>query len=429
MAYEGLFFYNGAEFSSNPRTYYLARTLGIPSVVVNPSTWAGVLEALGYDPLDTSDFSDPTQAPWYDPDNPASVEFAGCITMEASNLDSTNLSAPVTEYTGRGGRVGRQRKGTVDFVYRVNLVASTERGMLFGYNWLTKLFDEPDDCSGSGVLIYLSRPGTEPGAQLVARNGVRMSRGLSVTRKRSKSCSVLWTVTFTLTAGDPSLYGSTLHLASGIGGPSVAGDSVMLPVPTPTTAIEAICAVPDTSPIFDPLFPALVPPPAPPSIIPAGWEFVPGRTYKRHWAQLEPFTSEFPDLVSILDLASLDEDARSLRVSIWGPSASPTDNVCQALWSVVISYVATDFVLSVDGAAQVVKAYSGVGTIRRADTLVYSMDGSPPKWPVFSLSDTPLGLPNGFQISLDQLEKVDEPGVFEGGDGVRLAVAGFLRMG
>jgi hypothetical protein len=236
---------------------------------------------------------------------------------------------------------------------------------------------------------------------------VKLTRGGTVTRKRRTSNSSTWNATFTLTAADPYEYGDEVVAVEDLGGTPV-GDSVA------SSGDEVIiltdCPVFDYTPIYDPLYPALIPSPTAPDFFPDGWDLTPGMTVERFWARLDPIEPSPLNLVPIITLETTTE-ARLVRVSVW-PQASDTDDQCDPLFSVVVTYLPTDGAFIIDGEQKASYLFDGFSpSVRRTDSLVFSPEAGPVEWTAFNDED-------GLLVTLDII--VDSDGS-EGDGDVRAA--------
>jgi hypothetical protein len=219
MAYDGYVQFNDTELFNVLRTVQLSEALGIDTVWVTKESVDWIADATGEEDYDVI-----STAPWYDPGFPASAEFAGIMPLSITGLDDSTLESTPVEYVTDGGNAGKARNSTLPVVANVVVVASTERGAEFGKRWLDRVLRGDEStifCVGSEIGYFrYAPPGgiTTPGALPWAhRRDVKLTRGTSVTRKRSNSCSATWMVTFTLTAADPFEYGDPIPLLSGLG--------------------------------------------------------------------------------------------------------------------------------------------------------------------------------------------------------------------
>lgn len=97
-------------------------------------------------------------APWVDPDNPYSWEFLGVYPVEITGLEDSTRTAELIQYTTDGGSVGRIRHATKPVVFNVLLVATSEAGAEYGFQWLKQVtLNGPcGDSYFGGDLCYLS---------------------------------------------------------------------------------------------------------------------------------------------------------------------------------------------------------------------------------------------------------------------------------
>lgn len=423
MAYEGWLDYNGVELVNHARTVALATALGIDTVRLRADSVSWITETLGgfgfgEGPFGEGPFgggsgaySDITNAPWYDSGYEASTEFAGFLMLSLSGLDDSSLESSPIEYITDGGTNGKSRNATQALVASVVLVASTERGAEYGKRWMDRTLRNSGAntfCAGADLWYFRY---AEEDAPLVHRRDVKLTRGSSVTRRRKTNCATMWWATFTMTAADPYEYGIQQDVLDGLGGESPSGTPDLVDSGSLVLA-QDFCPAYDYSPLYDPLYPALVASPTAPDFLPAGWTIVPGETFERFWAVLEPVEATTLNVVPIITLTS-DVEARMVRVSIW-PGDADTDVQCSPLFSVVVSYIPADLQFVVDGEQKAAYVWDGSSpVVRRTDSLVYSPDAGPVQWTAFND-------PNGLLVTLDLFF---DSGGYEGDGTVRAALA------
>lgn len=388
MAYDGWLTYGGVELVNLSRTVQLAQTLGINTLAFTPEDVAWIETALG-----GTDYDDITEAPWYDSGVPASMEFAGIVSLGVPGLDDSTYEASTTEYISDGGNSNRGRNATLPLVASMALIASTDRGADFGNRWLARVLRGSGTrmfCSGSDLRYFQFVPSEGVTAVQAHRRDVSLTRAPSITRKRSGDCAVTWTLTFTWTANDPFEYGEEVAQFTTLGG-SVTGPGV---VSSGTLSlVETPCPVYDYTPIYDPLYPALVAPPTAPNFFPDGWGIEPGMSFDRSWVRLAPVEPSALNLVPMLTLSTSTE-ARTIRVSIW-PGDADTDEQCDPLFAVVVTYLPISGAMYIDGEQQAAYVWDGVSPlVRRTDSLVYAPDASPVEWAGFNS-------PDGLLVALD----------------------------
>lgn len=407
MGYDGYFEFGPEQLVNIARTAKLADALNINTVRVSLSAVAWVETATK---KSGEDFSDITDAPWYDAGVPASTEFAGILPLSVSGLDDSTRESETEEYITDGGRSGKPRNATLPLVWNVAIIASTERGAKFGKAWLDRTLRggmSVTSCSGT-QLEYFAYGSS--GAPLVHRRSVRTTRGTSVTRKRSNSCSVTWLVTFTMTADDPYEYSLPAPQVVDLGATTPTGAQVASH--GTVDLVEQSCPVYDYSPLYDPDFPALVPSPTAPNFLPDGWGIEDGMNFRRKWVRLNPFEPTVDSIVPLVTLSTTTV-ARMVRVGIW-PSDAANDEQCGALFLGIVSYLPDDIDMYLDGEQQVSYVWDGFSeAVRRADSLLYGTAGAPVGWTSFNDED-------GLLITLDIFEV--EGGGWQGDEDVRASV-------
>lgn len=423
MAYDGWMEYNGVELFNVSRTAQLADALGITAVWIRPSQVQWIQDDLG-----GVGYHDITQAPWYDAGHPPSTEFAGIMPLRIVGLGDSTTSATTTEFITDGGTSHGLRNATLPIVAEVSIIASTERGAEFGKRWLDRLLRGSPPvlrCAGSDLTYfrYANPKGTTPAPRAHYRD-VTLTRGTSITRQSSNNCSVVWSVTFTLTANDPYEYGDEVVIFEGLGaeedflgfgevpfghgpfGGYSIGDQGSLSLTAET------CPVYDYTPIYDPLYPALVPSPTAPEFYPAGWDLEPGRPFERFWTRITPVDPTALRVVPIVRVTT-EEEARMIRVSIW-PAEADNDTQCDPLWTTTMTYLPPNMDFYIDGEQKAAYVWDGASpVVRRTDTLVFGMDATPILWTAFND-------PDGLLVTLDVFET---DGLPEGGGTVRAALS------
>lgn len=412
MSYDGWIDVDGREFINVARTARLAAAMGLITVRVPAERVTALEERFYGDGFGLGGFgmtpfgggveaaaylSDITTAPWYDPDVPASEEFAGLVPLRFDGLEDSTLGAATVEYITDGGHSGTARNSTLSIVGNVGIMALSERGAEYGRRWMNRTLRGTDSrLFGNGwKLSYLSYMGVA--APVVHRRDVRLTRGASITAKRNRKCYSTWLATFTLTANDPYEYSSPAPQVSIMGNDTATGAAVVSS--GGVDMVEESCPVYDYTPIYDPLHPALIAPPSVPEFLPDGWDLDDGMPFRRTWARLDPFD---PGPLSYIPRFSLTSpvDARMVRVSVWESSADTTDT-CGALFTAILTYLPGGTTLYLDAEQQAVYVWDGrAPSVRRADSLAYGPLATPLQWA--TLTD-----PDGLLITLDIFN--DEP--------------------
>lgn len=402
MAYDGWLVFNDTELVNLSRTAQLAEMMGATALWTQPSDVSWIEDALAGE-----DYDDITTAPWYNAGYPASMEFAGVVPLSMPGLDDSALERSGLEYIGDGGNSGAPRNGRLVIVAKVSLIASTDRGAEYGKRWLDRVLrggGPRNFCAGSD-LRYFRYPSDE--APVAHRRDVSLTRGAQTLSKRKSDCSVVWNVSFTLTADDSYEYGEAELKFANLGSTPSGGDLTGSLVLT-----ESSCPQYDYSPIYDPLYPALVPSPTAPDFYPAGWSIVPGATFERFWARITPVEPTSLLAVPEITLTAVTE-ARMVRVSLW-PSDSAISDQCDPLFSVVVTYLPPGVQFVISGELKASYLWDGLSpAVRRTDSLVYGPDAKPVQWTAFN---DPMNL----LVTLDIFTDSDG---YEGDGSVRAEIA------
>lgn len=420
MAYDGWMNLGSELWDSSGEIINLARTTALAEQMGLEAVWTPfrTVEWINQDADPNYDGSDAIEGtPWFAEGQEASREFAGLVPLSLLGLeDSTYESTPV-EFITDGGHTGKGRATTLPIVFSVMLVGSSERGVEYGLRWLRKTLKRGSAgnaalCTGES-LYYLRY--ASPNAPRVHRNNVKLTRPVTVTRKRNSGCTWSVTVTFTLTAGDPYEYGEPAEVIDSMGFVSLPEEEDLEPdiemSPTDGVALtgsgahameELPCAGYDYTPVYDPLFPALVEPPAVPDFYPDGWNMTYGAEVARAYAV---FTVPYDvrDMV-VVPRITINSDApvRGARVAIVSSdivsSDAETDTaLCDPLFLAAMTYTGSSYDYGSSVRTTTVLdgehgwAYienSDTGVLRRADSLVFSSEGAPVRWTDFDAGDS-----------------------------------------
>ena len=80
-------------------------------------------------------------APWVDPDIPASFDFWGAYPISVDGIEDSTRTATVNESTLDGGIPGRIRHATKSVVFNMALLGATECAVEYGMRWLRRAAD------------------------------------------------------------------------------------------------------------------------------------------------------------------------------------------------------------------------------------------------------------------------------------------------
>jgi hypothetical protein len=403
VAWDGYFEYAGTEIINVARAERYARD----TQWFRPSFENDSLAVLLGDTYNSPMQDD---APWTDPANLDSYSFFGVYPLEITGVDdSTRTSTPV-ESTLDGGIAGRIRHQTKTVVFNVALMAASEAGVQYGYDWLKQALlggacsvRGSNICAGSDLCFLSSSPVVDPyypiehiedclTPYLRGLRRVVFNSGPTITAKRDMSDGgAVWTATFTCVAGDPWVFGAEDPVLAGMfetADPWVGGapEGAVLN----TTGLlynEVDCLPPTYQPVADPLCPAVILPPAPPSItlscatIPRTWTrrlFTIPKERVPLWGEVSP---------TLTVRTPVDDDVRNLRVRFYVDQFGDgvlNDDPCGYCGDIVISYIPAASTLVLDASSEQVYVESGNGLRRRADSVVFATDGTPFEWPHLS---------------------------------------------
>ena len=143
---EAYFSFGGNEVGNSVRAYRLALAAECPPGwnFRDPKCDA-IAEA-----QESGNYTDPTLAPWYDPDDPeATSRFLGLYVVDFLNVSSSTRTARVTQLNTDGGKVSGYRHNSREIRVRAWLSAIGDDAMEAGMTWLRNVL-EPDACGVHG---------------------------------------------------------------------------------------------------------------------------------------------------------------------------------------------------------------------------------------------------------------------------------------
>lgn len=145
--YDGYLSYAGIEVVNVERLMaYIENGYGPEGVRIDsPVDFDGLREALGDTPYRTPLLD---AAPWYDPDDPGTRDFAGVLPLGITGLDGTTRKVEVADRVGDGGVVGRPRRGPRTVAVSALLIGKSAEGIDAGRRWLTDVLAKT--CIGGG---------------------------------------------------------------------------------------------------------------------------------------------------------------------------------------------------------------------------------------------------------------------------------------
>jgi hypothetical protein len=119
----------------------------------------GLREALGDDVYESPIQDD---APWYDPQNPASARFYGLYPLSMEGFEDDTRTATVNENIGDGAFVSGVRRGSRSLRIHGVLLGSDDDAVSAGLAWLKGAVSssgcDDGDCGGASMCWYNARP-------------------------------------------------------------------------------------------------------------------------------------------------------------------------------------------------------------------------------------------------------------------------------
>ncbi|MEW2568299.1 hypothetical protein [Streptomyces sp. NPDC047070] len=194
---------------------------------------------------DATDYVDPATdlAPWYDPDVPESVEFAGFLPLTVDGLDVSPVRRSVTNAVAGGAAIGPARALPLTITVTGLLLGSTCCGVAYGLHWLGEALQgcTGGQCDGDCMTLYNCCPGstdlTPEAFNDKYRRTVRRVAliegptpidrvGENCTSGECQSGAEILTVEFILTAATPWLWTDTTPILETVPPADDSGDCV-----------------------------------------------------------------------------------------------------------------------------------------------------------------------------------------------------------
>lgn len=390
--YSGFLAFSGVELVSTPRAAAYARAMGITSVRCDD---CDTLPRALYDSPYTS--PDQDDAPWWDPIEPASKDFAGLVGLDITGTSSSVASRTLVNLADNGAALHPLRRTQREVQVRALLLARTECGLSYGYSWLAAALRGQvcgAGCGGDDLCFFTCCPPCDPPDpdesdtcgdpywRIIQNAGlISMSDPDNIRRITG---GWLAETTFTFGCGDPFIYRAPALVATGPQ-PAQQLPNYSDPGIPPDCAETADCLRDDTCP----------PPPAPVlPPIPVDSCFPQGAfTASRYVISLPdasvPIWAEKVPLI-IVKAGSTRLERLTIR---WynnptGRDCTESVDPCAACAEVNIAFVPQGAILTIDGRIETafVDCPGGPG-LATAEPALYGRGGTPFMWPVFSCSD------------------------------------------
>lgn len=346
-------------------------------------------EALGHAP-----YTDPAtdDAPWYDPVRPVSIDFFGVSGGTVEGLSGSTATRTPIANIGDGASIGPLRRPQREISWTVTLHARSECALSYGLEWLSRsLTGDPctGTCTGQEMFLYACCPSEidneDFDAEIRQLFDVGLLEGPTVTtRTWFEDDYMQATVTFTLVAGNPWIYGDSLDTGDEWVNLSL-GDQIRR---DPDQVFQA-CLPPEAC-AEDPMCPEPVLPPLPPVPV--------SPCYPRGVAdflvsRVKITSEEYPawsQLVPVIEVNAGSQDLRRLLVRFWfNPANSECDSSqldpCDSCGDVNVSYVPANGRLIVDGRTgrSVIECTDRFFNITRGRPNLFGAEGGLFQYPFF----------------------------------------------
>jgi hypothetical protein len=160
--WDGYFTLGGNEIGNSSRAIGYTRTAPCPIPWIRDRDCGGIAVATGDDEYFYTNIS---QAPWYDPDDPdTSGRFLGLYVVDINGLSDSTRTATITEKITDGAQVSGYRHTAREVRVRAMLTGAGEDALEYGMTWLRNALS-PDacgvhggDCGASDFQFFVSCP-------------------------------------------------------------------------------------------------------------------------------------------------------------------------------------------------------------------------------------------------------------------------------
>ena len=160
--YHGYLSFGGREIINVARTVAYVENSDAPIPLEDCYDSTNLREALGDAPYRSALADD---APWYDPNRPATARFYGLYPLDISGIEDSTAFAQVAESIGSGGTVGEEREATRPVRVSGMLLAGDTAAMDAGMAWLRAALapgacdqHSTGTCGGAQLCYFIGRP-------------------------------------------------------------------------------------------------------------------------------------------------------------------------------------------------------------------------------------------------------------------------------
>ncbi|MFF3665476.1 hypothetical protein [Microtetraspora malaysiensis] len=387
----------------------------------------GLTAALGDDPYT---LPGPDEAPWVDPAEPASLDFAGLMILDITGLDAAPMQRAITNRIGDGAVIGRKRRGPRTITVTGVLIGRTACSVDYGLRWLSSALEGSLGCGpGAGCsgddLDYLTCCPTVPSDDCCpqpctdgacAVDAFRTLRDVALTSapevtRRIGGCSCcpgqMLQVQFELTAGRPHALRSPKTIAEAVTWPPPSPDDECVKWSTDPGCLDEAgeCAAQQPQPCpLDPSCPQPVVPELPLPTNPClcePWE------RRQVCITIPPATAPiWADMVPLLEVYAGSSALRGIRVRFYAnPTNVPVDELDPCSWcsEINISYLPEYARLILDGSRRSASVQCPGRAETPASGIVSGASGRPFQWPVLEC-----GIPYTVCVSADSSTVADD---------------------
>lgn len=168
--------------SGNPLTFTLPMK-NMSQFVNRKSSCPGLFDVICDPPLDGVQYDNPAgdEAPWYDPQIPESLDFAGLFVEEVEGFDSV-VNRSISEAAIYGGALGPLKLGPRKITVTGYLFASTCCAAEYGLHWLTEALIGASGCAdcalGEWFMLKCCPPSDSPYIDPVDYSRIMLRTGL-----------------------------------------------------------------------------------------------------------------------------------------------------------------------------------------------------------------------------------------------------------
>lgn len=392
--YTGYLALAGVELINNSRATAYANAMGVTSIQCTGCTT--LPRALGDLPYASPDLDD---APWFDPVEPASKDFAGFFGLEILGLSKSPGAHTVVPLITDGASLHSLRRSHREIQITVMALAKTECALSYGFAWLASALRGGvcnAGCTGDSLCFFTCCPTCDPpptdGTADTCGNPyyrTLLNCGLlsysEPTGIKKISGGYLATIVYTIAAGDPFIYRDPILMATG---PAPAQQLPNYLDPgVPPACFESIDCLQDDLSCPAPPLPVLPPIPVD-ACFPTG-AFNAARLVVALPKDQVPIWQEKVPLI-IIRAGSRRLERITLR---WYGNPVDRDcttdlDPCAACAEFNIAAIPMGATLTIDG--RIESAYvdcSGGPGLSTAEPQLYGRGGTPFVWPVFSCAD------------------------------------------